>query len=83
MQLLFQTNNAKSSVSSQINNPNQVNASSMGFGFPVVTQNSNDNDFNTLQNMFKTTNYSNINPGQSQLNQPKAPPVDMFKNNKP
>lgn len=55
-----------------------------GFDF-AAPQNANENDFSTLQNMFKTTNYSNLNASQqsSQVSQPKASTADFFKDNKP
>jgi hypothetical protein len=55
-----------------------------GFDFSAP-QNANENDFSTLQNMFKTTNYSNLNASQqsSQVSQPKVSNADFLKDNKP
>jgi len=54
--------------------------------FPNNTPN-DTNSFNTMQLLFTTTNYTNLNENQSRpqptVTPPKSNPLDMFSNNKP
>lgn len=91
MQNLFQTTSGISQGNpySQIGietTRKQVEDPFVGVGvFDLAPQNANENDFSTLQNMLKTTNYSNLNASQqsSQVSQPKVSNADFLKDNKP
>jgi len=62
----------------------QGNLSSMNFGFNATQVEPNDKEFNTLRNMFQTSNYENLTINRpSQVNEQKPQIQDFFKNTKP
>jgi hypothetical protein len=92
MQKLFQTNNFNESNSfdfgpSPVTSPPpqflQPSQTPINSQFPM-NQNA-DSSFNTLQQLFTTTNYSNLNANQPSSTVPpqKSNPYDMFSTNKP
>ena len=78
MQNLFQTGNPSAIQSMQANQPSQMSGMSMGSSIGAPGQSPNESDFSTLQQMFQTSNYANLNKQDSpnKVQEQKAPMAD-------